>query len=227
MIYLKIELSGVSKVFKVGADNVRALRKVDLKIKEGEYTSVMGPSGSGKTTLLNIIGLLDRPTRGSVYIDDIETSGLGDGKLSRMRLKRFGFVFQKFYLIPSLNARENVYLPMKEAGFSRSNARKRAEELLERVGVKGRSNHLPHQLSGGEQQRVAIARALANEPDTILADEPTGELDTENSREIMSIFGDLNRDMGKTLIVVTHDPFVSKKAKRVLRMQDGKLIKKI
>lgn len=223
MISLKIRLSKVSKVFKPGNEGIMALKKINLEVKDGDYIGIMGPSGSGKTTLLNVMGLLDKPTSGEVLIDGVKTSGMRDSKLSRIRLEGYGFIFQKFYLIPSLTARENVYLPMKEAGLSRSEALRRAEYLLDQVGIKNRSKHLPYQLSGGEQQRVAIARALANDPDTILADEPTGELDTENSRGIMSIFSEMNKDLGKTLVVVSHDPTISKRANRSIKMKDGKL----
>ncbi|MGA1822544.1 MAG: ABC transporter ATP-binding protein [Thermoplasmatota archaeon] len=220
---LIIKLKDVRKEYEVGSEVIHALRGVSLKIDNGEFISVMGPSGSGKTTLLNMIGVLDRPTSGKVVIGDDDTSVLSDRTMSKMRLNNFGFVFQQFYLIPTLSALENVYLPMKEAGMSRRDARKRAMELLELVSVEKRWRHLPHQMSGGEQQRIAIARAMANDPDTILADEPTGELDSDNSSAIMNIFKDLNRNLKKSIIIVTHDPEIAKRARKTIKMKDGRI----
>ncbi|HHD16302.1 MAG TPA: ABC transporter ATP-binding protein [Euryarchaeota archaeon] len=222
---LQIELRNVSRTYRMGNSLVRALREVDLQVKKGEHISIIGPSGSGKTTLLNIIGALDRPDSGRVIVEDTDITDLGESGRSRIRLEKFGFIFQQFYLIPSLTAFQNVMLPMKESRVFSRNARKRTRELLETVGISHRAHHLPSQLSGGEQQMVAIARALANDPPIILADEPTGELDSENSRRILDIMKGLNRDMGKTLVVVTHDPEVSRRAKRSIRMADGRISK--
>ncbi len=221
-----IELKEVSKIYRMAAGPVTALKKVNLSVKEGEFLTIMGPSGSGKTTLLNIVGALDRPTTGKVYIEGKDITSMSEGGRSRLRLNKIGFIFQQFYLLPSLTAFQNVLLPVKEANGFGSGGRKKTRDLLEKVDMLKRKGHLPSQLSGGEQQRVAIARALANDPDIILADEPTGELDSENSRVIMDILRDLNRDLGKTLIVVSHDPEISKKSKRTIRMKDGQIKRK-
>lgn len=218
-----IKLKDVRKEYVVGSEVIHALKGVSMKIDKGDFISVMGPSGSGKTTLLNMIGVLDTPSSGKVIIGGDDTSRLSDHTMSMMRLNSFGFVFQQFYLIPTLSALENVYLPMKEAGLSRGEAKKRAMELLEMVSVEKRWRHLPHQMSGGEQQRIAIARAMANDPNTILADEPTGELDSDNSSAIMGIFRDLNRNFKKSIIIVTHDPDIAKKAKKTIKMRDGRI----
>lgn len=218
---MKIELKNINKSYRMGDNTIHALKNVDLSIKAGEFICIMGPSGSGKTTLLNIIGVLDRPTSGRVLLDGEDVTHLNEMGRSRIRLRKFGFIFQQFYLISSLTALQNVNLPIKEARGFGSVGKKRAVELLEKVGIGGRSDHLPSQLSGGEQQRVAIARALANDPTVILADEPTGELDSENSRSIMDLLRDLNKDLGKTIMVVTHDPEVSRRTKRSIKMRDG------
>ncbi len=220
---MDVELIGVSRVYKMGGTLVRALTDIDLSIKEGDLLSIVGPSGSGKTTLLNVIGGLDKPTKGKIYLDGEDVTHYSENKMSKIRLHRFGFVFQQFYLLPNLTSFQNVYLPLNEAGGFNSNGKKKALDLLDRVGMGGRRKHLPGQLSGGEQQRVAIARALANDPPVILADEPTGELDSENSRMIMDLLRELNRDMGKSIIIVTHDPEVSRKTKRIIKMKDGRI----
>jgi putative ABC transport system ATP-binding protein len=220
---LKIELKEVSKVYKMGDSLVHALRKVDLQVRSGEFLSVVGPSGSGKTTLLNIIGALDRPTSGRILLGGDDITSMGESGKSRIRLMEFGFIFQQFYLLPALNAFQNVHLPIRESGNFGPSGRKRARELLDIVGISAREKHLPSQMSGGEQQRVAIARALANDPSVILADEPTGELDTENSEKIMDILKRLNKDMKKTVIIVTHDPDISRRSKRTIRMKDGQI----
>lgn len=221
---MDIELDSVSRKFRMGDTYVHALSDVDLLLRSGEMVSITGPSGSGKTTLLNVIGTLDRPTSGRVILNDEDITHLSESRLSRIRLTSFGFVFQQFYLLPTLNAFQNVYVPIREARGFRSNGRKRVDELLEMVGLSHRSKHLPSQLSGGEQQRVAIARALANDPPIILADEPTGELDTENSKTIVDLLRDLNRDFGKTVVIVTHDPEIARRSKRVVRMRDGRIV---
>ncbi len=209
----------------MGDSSVHALKGVDIIVKSGEFLSIMGPSGSGKTTLLNMIGALDRPTSGTVLIGGTDITNMAESGRSRLRLNRFGFIFQQFYLLPALNAFQNVHLPIKESRKFGHGGRKKARELLELVGVSEREKHLPSQMSGGEQQRVAIARALANDPPIILADEPTGELDTENSRHIMDILRDLNKNMGKTIMIVTHDPEVARRSKRTIKMKDGQIIK--
>jgi ABC-type lipoprotein export system ATPase subunit len=222
---LEIELQRVSKTYRMGETFVRALREVDLLIRGGEMISITGPSGSGKTTLLNVIGTLDRPDKGNILLDGVDITAYSESRLSDIRLKKFGFIFQQFYLLPTLTSFQNVYLPIKEAKGYSSEGRRRATEMLEKVGMKDRLKHLPSQLSGGEQQRVAIARALVNNPPTILADEPTGELDSENSRMIIEILRELNRDLNKTVIIVTHDPEISRKTKKTIRMKDGKIVK--
>jgi len=221
---IAIRMDNLTKVYEVGETRIRALNGVDLAIKKGQFVSIMGPSGSGKSTLLNVIGCIDTPTSGSLRIMDKEVSTLKDKDLTAIRLSTIGFIFQQFYLIPTLNAIENVELPMKEARIPREDRHKRATQLLDMVGLSKRISHLPNQLSGGEQQRVAIARALANEPDILLADEPTGEVDSLTSDSILSILEDLNRDRGLTMVVVSHDPNVANRAPRRLSMVDGKIV---
>ncbi len=218
-----IRVEYLSKVYRMGKVEVPALRDVNLEIEEGEFLAIMGPSGSGKSTLLNIIGCLDKPTGGRVFIDGANTASLSENELAEVRRDKVGFVFQQFNLIHSLNALENVSLPMFFAGVSRGERLKRAEELLAKVGLRERMHHKPMELSGGQQQRVAIARALANNPKIVIGDEPTGNVDTEAGNVIMGILGDLNRE-GKTIIVVTHDPVIAAHAKRVIRMRDGRLL---
>ncbi len=221
---IAIRMDNLTKVYEVGETKIRALNGVDLAIKKGQFVSIMGPSGSGKSTLLNVIGCIDTPTSGSLRIMNKEVSTLKDKDLTSIRLSTIGFIFQQFYLIPTLNAIENVELPMKEARIPRDDRHKRATQLLDMVGLSKRVSHLPNQLSGGEQQRVAIARALANEPDILLADEPTGEVDSQTSDSILSILEDLNRDRGLTMVVVSHDPNVANRAPRRLSMVDGKIV---
>ncbi len=220
-----IKLENVYKIYKLGKAEVVALKNVNLEIESGDYISIMGPSGSGKSTLMNIIGCLDMPTKGKVYIDGRDTTKLSDKELAKIRLKKIGFVFQQFNLIQTLTALENVALPLWFAGVERRKRIKRAKELLKMVGLEGRENHKPRELSGGEQQRVAIARALANDPEVILADEPTGNLDTKTGRRIIEILEKLNKEEGKTLIIVTHDLEIGKRAKKQLKIRDGVLIK--
>lgn len=219
-----VELTKVCKVYKMGDSTVTALDELDLTIKEGELLSVMGPSGSGKSTLLNIVGCIDNPTEGKVCIDGQDVSVLKDAELTRIRLTEIGFIFQQFYLIPTLTAYENVELPMREARVPSDERHKRTLELLDLVGIKDRHRHYPNQLSGGEQQRVAIARALANKPRLILADEPTGELDSKTAMRIIDLLKELNRKKGITVIIVTHDPRVANETNRIVTLEDGKVI---
>jgi putative ABC transport system ATP-binding protein len=215
-----IKLEHVTKLYQMGSSQVHALRGLDLKIKEGEFVALMGPSGSGKSTLLHLIGCLDLPTEGRVYLRDQETSRLNDNHLAALRGQMVGFVFQSFNLIPTLSALENVELPMIFQGVPRSQRRKRAAYLLDKVGLGERKRHRPPQLSGGELQRVAIARALANNPKIILADEPTGNLDSESGRKILELLKELNRE-GVTVVLVTHDPEAAAYADRVIKIRDG------
>ena len=215
------ELEGVGRHYGQGATEVRALEGMDLRIASGEFVVVAGPSGSGKTTLLQLLGALDRPTEGVVRFEGRDLRGLGDGELARLRLGELGFVFQQFNLIPTLTARQNVEAALAPTGADASARHLRAGELLEAVGLAARSEHLPSQLSGGEQQRVAIARALANDPRVLLADEPTGNLDTTTGREILALLRQLADGRGLTIVVVTHDPAIADDAPRVVHMRDG------
>ncbi len=216
-----VEARNLVKVYGDGAE-VRALDGLNLRVERGEFVAVMGPSGSGKSTLLHILGALDRPTSGEVWVDGQNLASVRD--LDTFRARTVGFVFQMHNLIPTLTARENVEVPMMGQPVGRRERRQRAEELLERVGLKDRMNHLPSQLSGGERQRVAIARALANRPAIILADEPTGNLDSQSGAEVVALLRQLNRDLGTTVILVTHDPTVARRADRILLMRDGRII---
>ncbi len=218
-----IRFEGLERVYSAGASQVAALAGVDLAIAEGEFLAVMGPSGSGKSTLLNIMGCLDRPTRGRYLLDGREVEGLDDEELSAIRNRTFGFVFQSFHLLPRLSVLKNVTLPLVYSPQYPENAAERAQELLSRVGLGGRATALPGQLSGGQMQRVAIARALINRPAAILADEPTGNLDQKSGAEVLELFKELNRE-GKAVILVTHDPKVAEWASRVLTMQDGLVV---
>jgi putative ABC transport system ATP-binding protein len=220
-----IELKNVSKVYKMEEVEVPALKGINMKIKRGEFVSVIGPSGSGKSTLLHIIGCLDRPTKGEVILDGIDVSKLSDNELSRIRAKKIGFVFQFFNLYPTLTALENVELPMMIVEKDKSERKKRARELLKIVGLEKRAEHLPSQLSGGERQRVAIARALANDPPLILADEPTGNLDSKSGKEIVSLLKKLQEEKGKTIVMVTHALDIAKFADRLIYLKDGEIIR--
>lgn len=217
-----IRMEQVSKIYHLGEVEVPALRGVDLAISEGEFISIMGPSGSGKSTMLQILGCLDRPTSGELYIDGARISELSDSSLARLRGSKIGFVFQIFNLFPTVTALQNVELPMMILDVGRSERRERARRILEAVGLGDRENHLPSQLSGGQRQRVAIARALANNPTFILADEPTGNLDSVSGEAILEIFKTLNEE-GRTIVVVTHDATVAKTAEKIVRMKDGLL----
>jgi len=219
-----IELKNVWKIYQLGEVEVHALRDVDLKIKKEEFVAVMGPSGSGKSTLLQMIGVLDRPTSGKIYLDGGDISKLNDTELARLRGKKIGFVFQFFNLYPTLTAQENIELPMMILERDRNERKMKATKLLKTVGLENRANHLPSQLSGGERQRVAIARALANNPDIILADEPTGNLDSKSGSEIMEFLNKLQENEKVTIVVVTHDLNVAKHAKRIISLKDGEII---
>jgi putative ABC transport system ATP-binding protein len=218
-----LEARDLARDYSFGEETVHALRGVTLDVRDGDYVAIVGPSGCGKSTLLNLIGAIDRPTRGSVRLRGLEIGEMRDREATEFRLRNIGFVFQRFYLMPTLSARENVELPMAEAGMDSPARRERALELLSYVGLTERSRHRPSQLSGGEQQRVAIARALANKPAILLADEPTGELDARTGAEIIALFGRLNAD-GTTIIVVTHDEDLSRSARRTIHMRDGLIV---
>jgi len=215
-----IEIKDVAKRYMMGKVEVEALRGVSLKVRAGEFVSVMGPSGSGKSTLMNVIGCLDRPTTGSYQLEGVEMSGMDDNELAHVRNRRIGFVFQTFNLLPRLSALKNVELPMIYSGVHAKERRARALTLLERVGLGERAFHNPTELSGGQQQRVAIARALINSPAMLLADEPTGNLDSRAGAEIIEMFKELNAG-GMTLVMVTHDKGVGMSAKRLLWLKDG------
>ena len=220
-----IKLTDVSKLYRTSEIETLALEKVNLEINKGEFVSVMGPSGCGKSTLLNIIGLLDTPTTGVVEIDGIRTDTLGDASKTAMRNARLGFVFQSFHLIPSLNVTDNVELPLiYRSGVSASERRERVRDVLERVGLSHRMRHMPAQLSGGQCQRVAIARAIVGNPDIILADEPTGNLDTRMGAEVMEILHRLNKEDGRTVVMVTHTEEQARDTERIIRFLDGRQI---
>jgi putative ABC transport system ATP-binding protein len=218
-----VQARGLTRDYSFGNERVHALRGVTFDIADGDYAAIVGPSGCGKSTLLNLLGAIDHPTSGSVIIRGTDVAQMQDREATSFRLRNIGFVFQRFYLMPTLSARENVELPMAEAGVTKSDRAARARELLEYVALGHRERHRPSELSGGEQQRVAIARALANRPAILLADEPTGELDARTGAEIIALFGQLNRD-GTTLIVVTHDEELASAAKRRIYMRDGVIV---
>jgi putative ABC transport system ATP-binding protein len=219
-----MRLERLCRNFQVGDEVVHALDHVDLEIQPGEYISIMGPSGSGKSTLLNILGLLDRPTSGTYQLDGSDVSGLDDNTLTEQRQEHIGFIFQSFHLIPRLSALENVELPMLLAGAPVTARRERAREILDSVGLASRLHHRPDQLSGGERQRVAIGRAIIMKPGVLLADEPTGNLDSHSSGEVIEIIEELNRG-GISLLVVTHDPDIGGRAQRHLLLRDGRISK--
>jgi putative ABC transport system ATP-binding protein len=218
-----IKTENLTKIYKLGETKVIGTKNVNLSIEDGEFISIMGPSGSGKSTLLNLIGCIDKPTSGRVIIDGIDVAKLNDRSLCDLRREKIGFIFQSFNLLPVLTTIENVIVPLASRGID-DGIRERAAHLLETVGLGKRINHTPHELSGGEQQRVAIARALINNPEIVLADEPTGELDTKSSEETIQLMRSLNRKEGVTIIIITHDPMVSEKAERIVHLQDGKII---
>jgi putative ABC transport system ATP-binding protein len=217
-----IDIRDITKVYKMGEVEVHALRGVSLKIYEGEFVSIMGPSGSGKSTLMNILGALDQPTSGEYYLDGVDVSKMGETELARIRNKKIGFVFQSFNLLRRTTALRQVELPLIYGGVGGRS--KKAKAALESVGLGDRLHHLPSELSGGQQQRVAIARALVTEPAMILADEPTGNLDSRSGTEVMQIFQHLNRDEGITTIFVTHDPWIARHTNRVIMLRDGQII---
>ena len=218
------QLRGVSKRYGDPESGVSAQRGIDLEIEGGEFVAVSGPSGSGKSTLLQLLGALDRPSEGVLLFEGRELPRLGDGELARLRLEAFGFVFQQFNLIPTLTAQENVEVALAPRGDTGERRRSRARWLLDEVGLAARRDHLPSRLSGGEQQRVAIARALANEPRVLLADEPTGNLDTATGEEVLAVLKRLADEHGQTVVLVTHDAAIASRASRLVRMQDGRVI---
>ncbi len=219
-----VHIKDVHKRYRVGEVVVDALRGIDLEVEKGDFVVIQGPSGSGKSTLLHIMGCVDLPTSGKVEINGVDTSNLSTGRLANLRLHTIGFVFQHFYLLPTLTAFENIELPMKEARVPKKERKERVTALLAAVGLSERANHRPGQLSGGEQQRVAIARALANDPVLILADEPTGELDSGSGNRIIGLLDELNQKFGRTTIVVTHDENISGNKKRMIKIRDGRII---
>lgn len=218
-----VEAAGLKKTYMLGKVPVEALRGINLRVETGDFLAILGPSGSGKSTLLNLIGALDKPTEGKMLIEGTDISKLNDNQLADLR-RRIGFVFQFFNLIPRFTAKENVDLSMSIAGLGKTERRKRAEALLEAVGLRERMNHRPMELSGGEQQRVAIARALANNPKFLLMDEPTGNIDSKNANEIMDLMKRLNEKKGVTTIMVTHDQRLASQSKRIVQMFDGLIV---
>jgi putative ABC transport system ATP-binding protein len=218
-----IRLENIFKTYGIGDTEVHALTDVNLVVEAGEYCAIMGPSGSGKSTAMNVIGCLDRPTSGSYYLDEINVANLADPELAHIRNRKLGFVFQQFHLLPQLTAVENVMLPMVYAGVPQQERKERAMEALTRVGLANRVHNRPNQLSGGQQQRVAIARAIVNRPVLLLADEPTGALDSHTTQEVMNIFAELNAS-GITVVMVTHEPEVARLSRRVVWFRDGQVV---
>jgi putative ABC transport system ATP-binding protein len=222
-----IALEDVWKIYRMGEVEVPALRGLELSVKKGEFVAIMGPSGSGKSTAMNMIGCLDVPTKGRILLDSKDISKLSESNLAQIRGRKIGFIFQQFNLLNTLTALENVMLPMTFQGYSESRRRKRAKELLELVELGERLGHRPTELSGGQQQRVAIARALANDPEVILADEPTGNLDSSTGQSVMGFLKKLNKEEKKTIVMVTHDPNLAKHAQRREFLRDGRIVKGI
>ncbi len=220
-----LQLEKLGKTYMLGKRGVPALSNLNLTVNQGEFIAIMGPSGSGKTTLLNVIGCIDKPTNGKIILDGVDVTGMPENDLYKIRRDKMGFVFQTFNLLPYLNARENVELPMEGKINSKDERKKKASELLAKVGLSGREEHRPSRLSAGEQQRVAIARALANDPAIILADEPTGNLDGQNKQGIIKLLANLNITQGTTIIMVTHDGEAANHTERMLLLRDGKIIK--
>ncbi len=219
-----IRLENVSKSYRMGNSIVRAVCDVNLGIKKGEFVAIVGPSGSGKSTMMNMVGALDLASRGDIYLGGLDIEKVSESQLAQIRGRRIGFIFQTFNLIPTLNALENVALPMVFQNIPRRNRMERAKQLLKEVKLEPRMYHLPSELSGGERQRVAIARALANDPEIILADEPTGNLDSKTGEEILNMFLELNKK-GKTIIMITHNQNIAKRAQRIIRIKDGMIVK--
>lgn len=218
-----IKMNGITKEYKMGAATVNALRGIDLEIEQGEFVAVVGPSGSGKSTLMNLIGCLDRPTSGEYFLEGRKVDSLSDDELAKIRNRKIGFVFQTFNLLPRTNCLHNVELPLLYANVSRKERQKRAIAILERVGLKERIYHNPNELSGGERQRVAIARALITNPSIVLADEPTGNLDSKTGSEIMAMLTELNRE-GRTIVLVTHEKYIAEYASRIIYLRDGLIV---
>ena len=218
-----IELNAVSRRFQLGDQWVDGLKDVSLKIDKGEYLSIMGPSGSGKSTLLNVLGLLDKPDSGSYRLNDQETATLTEQETAHLRSREIGFIFQSFHLIPRLSAAENIELPLTLAGIEPQRRMERVSELVSRLGLSDRADHRPYQLSGGQRQRVAIGRSMAMRPDVLLADEPTGNLDSHSGSEVINLLEELHQQQGITLILVTHDPHIANRAERCIEMADGSL----
>ena len=218
-----VKLENVVKTYSMGDSEVHALRGISFSIEAGEFVSIMGPSGSGKSTCMNMIGCLDRPSSGSVEINGREISSMNEKELAALRNRTIGFVFQQYHLISSMNVIENVMLPLKYQRLERSERLKRASLALEGVGLSDRINHRPHELSGGQKQRVAIARAMVTEPKILLADEPTGALDSETGAQVMEMFRQINSEQGTTVIIVTHDPRIGASTKRCIRILDGRI----
>ncbi|MBR5032522.1 MAG: ABC transporter ATP-binding protein [Treponema sp.] len=223
MAEIVVRLENVVKTYSMGESEVHALRGISFQIEQGEFLSIMGPSGSGKSTCMNMIGCLDRPTSGIVEINGKETAKMTEKELAVLRNQTVGFVFQQYHLIPSMNVLENVMLPLKYAHVEHSERVERAEEALEAVGLGDRLKHRPHELSGGQKQRVAIARAMITQPKILLADEPTGALDSTTGKQVMELFKKINQEQGTTIIIVTHDPRIGESTKRCIRILDGQI----
>lgn len=222
---MSVKVVEVEKTYQLGENKVHALKGINMQLNKGDFVAFIGPSGSGKTTLLNMIGVLDRPSKGKIFVDDVDLTLLKERELTKIRRGTIGFIFQFYNLIPVLSAFENVELPMLIAGIPTKEREKRAKELLTRVGLSERMYHRPDELSGGEQQRVAIVRALANKPSIVLADEPTGDLDSKTGKEIVQVLRDLSSHEGATVVIVTHDPTVAAMASKVFEMRDGTIVK--
>lgn len=219
-----LEINDVKKVYQMESVKVEALRGVNFSVRRGEFIAIVGTSGSGKSTLMHIMGLLDRPTQGKVMLAGVDVRKLNDDRLAEYRGKKIGFVFQFFNLYPTLTARQNIELPLSIQGYGKSEKERRARELLKSVGLSDREDSLPSQLSGGQRQRVAIARSLATNPEIILADEPTGNLDSQTGKEVIDMLVKINKEVGRTVVIVTHDSHIARHANRIIEIRDGKVI---